>query len=62
AMAVLRRGGVAFGLAHNHPHGDVTPSAADRAATARMAAVARTLDLRLLDHVVVTDTQWRRVE
>lgn len=49
-------------MAHNHPDGDVTPSAADRAATLRMAAVARTLDLRLLDHVVVTDTQWCRVE
>ncbi|GGJ74216.1 DNA repair protein RadC [Pilimelia anulata] len=61
AVAVLRRDGAAFALAHNHPDGDVTPSAADRAATARIADVANATDLRFLDHVVVTDTQWRRI-
>ena len=62
AHPILRRDGAAFGLAHNHPDGDVTPSAADRAATARIAAVAATTDLRFLDHVVVTDSQWRRID
>ncbi|GGK41028.1 hypothetical protein GCM10010124_37360 [Pilimelia terevasa] len=61
-VAVLRRDGAAFALAHNHPDGDVRPSAADRAATARIGEAANTLDLRFLDHVVLTDTQWRRVD
>jgi DNA repair protein RadC len=61
AVAVVRRDGRAFALAHNHPSGDPTPSAADVAATARVEQAARTLGVRLLDHVVVTDTGWCRV-
>jgi DNA repair protein RadC len=61
AVAVVRRDGRAFALAHNHPSGDPTPSAADVAATARVEQAARTLGVRLLDHVVVTDAGWCRV-
>lgn len=61
AVAVLRRDGAAFALAHNHPGGDLTPSAADVAATAQVEAASRTLGLRLLDHLVVTDSGWCRV-
>jgi DNA repair protein RadC len=39
-------------LAHNHPGGDPTPSAADRAATRRLTELARGLDLRVIDHLV----------
>ncbi|GAA0928494.1 JAB domain-containing protein [Nonomuraea longicatena] len=58
---VLTAGGATFGLAHNHPSGSLEPSAADRAATAAVAAAAETVGLRLLDHLVVTDTAWRRI-
>jgi DNA repair protein RadC len=61
AVAVVRRDGRAFALAHNHPSGDPTPSAADVAATARLEQAARALGVRLLDHLVVTDTGWCRV-
>jgi DNA repair protein RadC len=61
AVAVLRRDGAAFALAHNHPGGDLTPSAADVAATARVVEAARTLGLRFLDHLVVTEAGWCRV-
>jgi DNA repair protein RadC len=61
AVAVLRRDGVAFALAHNHPSGDPTPSAADVEATQRVREAAHALGLRFLDHLVVTDTGWCRV-
>jgi len=59
---VLATGGTAFGVAHNHPTGHVEPSEPDRRATARLVAGAETVGLRFLDHVVVTDKEWRRVE
>jgi DNA repair protein RadC len=60
-VAVLRRDGKAFALAHNHPGGDPAASPADFAATARIEAAAAAVGLRFLDHVVVTDTGWRSV-
>jgi DNA repair protein RadC len=59
---VLGAGGTAFGVAHNHPTGRVTPSEPDRLATARLAAGAEAVGLRFLDHVVVTEGEWRRVD
>jgi DNA repair protein RadC len=59
--AVLRHDGRAFALAHNHPSGDPSPSEADRLATAEVAAAARTVGLRFLDHVVVAGEQSERV-
>ncbi|MFJ9197890.1 JAB domain-containing protein [Streptomyces flaveolus] len=38
------------------------PSEPDRRATARLSAGAGAVGLRFLDHVVVTDREWRRVE
>jgi DNA repair protein RadC len=61
AVAVLRRDGKAFALAHNHPSGDPSPSRDDIEATLRVWQVANALGLRFLGHVVVTDTAWRRV-
>jgi DNA repair protein RadC len=60
-VAVLRRDGKAFALAHNHPSGDPTPSDDDVEATLRVREAAVAVGLRFLDHVVVTDTDWRRV-
>jgi DNA repair protein RadC len=59
---VLAAGGTAFGVAHNHPTGRVEPSEPDRVATARLAAGAEAVGLKFLDHVVVTETGWRRVD
>jgi len=59
---VLSAGGTAFGLAHNHPSGNVTASQADRMATVRLIGAATAVDLRFLDHVIVTDAEWRRVQ
>lgn len=56
--AVLLHDGRAFAVAHNHPSGDSAPSDADRKATADLAAGAKTVGLRFLDHVIVTDRDW----
>jgi DNA repair protein RadC len=39
-------------LAHNHPSGDPTPSAEDRQVTGQIAAAAKTLGMKLLDHII----------
>jgi DNA repair protein RadC len=40
-------------LAHNHPSGDPTPSADDRAATRMLVEAGRVLDIPVRDHVVL---------
>lgn len=59
--AVLGCGGTSFGVAHNHPSGDLTPSPADRSVTARLHDGASAVGLRFLDHIVVNDNSWRRI-
>lgn len=49
----LAFGAVAVVMAHNHPSGDPTPSAADRAATRRLARALDALHVQLMDHLVV---------
>ncbi|MGT3860537.1 JAB domain-containing protein [Stenotrophomonas maltophilia] len=44
-------------LAHNHPSGNTEPSAADCALTARLKAALVLVDIRLLDHFVVTGAE-----
>jgi DNA repair protein RadC len=58
---VLRHDGRAFAIAHNHPSGDPTPSEADVLATRALAAAARVVGLRFLDHVVVAGDRWHRI-
>jgi DNA repair protein RadC len=58
---VLATGGTAFGVAHNHPSGNPEPSEPDRLVTTRLRGAAETVGLRFLDHIVVTETEWRRV-
>lgn len=51
----LAHNAVAVIIGHNHPSGDPTPSAADRALTARLKEALGLVDIRLLDHFVVGD-------
>lgn len=41
-------------VGHNHPSGNAEPSAADRAVTARLKQALALVDIRLLDHFMVT--------
>ena len=43
-------------ISHNHPSGDAEPSNADRAVTARLKQALALIDVRLLDHFVVSAT------
>ena len=40
-------------VAHNHPSGDPTPSAEDRAVTQQLVAAGRLLDIPVHDHVII---------
>lgn len=43
-------------LAHNHPSDQVEPSREDREVTRQMSEAAKVLGLRLLDHVIISET------
>ena len=49
----LRHNAAAVIFAHNHPSGVAEPSQADIAITRRLAAALNTIDVRVLDHIVV---------
>jgi DNA repair protein RadC len=40
-------------LAHNHPSGDPTPSAADKHITKQLKTALELVDIRVLDHLVI---------
>ena len=44
-------------IVHNHPSGSVEPSDQDVALTERVAEAARLFEIRLLDHVIVAQTE-----
>ncbi|MGI8496133.1 MAG: JAB domain-containing protein [Gemmatimonadaceae bacterium] len=51
--AAIVAGAAAVILSHNHPSGDPTPSADDRAVTDQLVAAGRLLDIPVHDHVIV---------
>jgi DNA repair protein RadC len=55
---LIRAGIHAVILVHNHPSGDPEPSEADVELTHRMAEVGRLVGIPVLDHLVVTDSDF----
>ena len=49
----VREGAFAIACSHNHPSGDPTPSAADVQVTRILREAAQTVDIPLVDHVIV---------
>ncbi len=45
-------------LVHNHPSGNLNPSVADRNLTKRLCTAAESLDIKVLDHVIVTERSF----
>ena len=45
-------------LSHNHPSGVALPSADDNATTLAVYDALRTVDIRLLDHIIVADDDF----
>ncbi len=49
----VRRNATAILLVHNHPSGDPSPSPEDIALTRQIVAAGRTLDIAVLDHIII---------
>ena len=45
-------------LCHNHPSGKLQPSAADTAITKKLILAGDTLDIKVLDHVIITENAY----
>ena len=52
---VLKHNAAAVILGHNHPSGISTPSEADKQITAKLKEACNTIDVTVLDHIVVGD-------
>jgi len=48
-------GATAFILVHNHPSGGLTPSNSDKQITRKFKLAAANVDLRILDHLIVSE-------
>jgi DNA repair protein RadC len=45
-------------IAHNHPSGNLKPSASDRAVTEKILNGTKALDLHLMDHLIIADNKY----
>ena len=54
AKRALELGAAAILAYHNHPSGNTEPSSADRAVTAQIKHALALIDVRTIDHIVVT--------
>lgn len=45
-------------LAHNHPQGFAVPSMADVETTKQVNAIAKSVDVELMDHIIVAGREW----
>ena len=56
--AAIRDGACSIVVAHNHPSGDPDPSPEDIDVTDKLAEVGKTLDIPLLDHLIVGNNRY----
>lgn len=54
----LELGAVALILAHNHPSGTLKPSNADKEITQKIKNASEALDIRVLDHLIITQREY----
>ncbi|WP_194851068.1 RadC family protein [Nonlabens antarcticus] len=54
----IEAGAVAIIMAHNHPSGTLKPSTADRDITSRIITAGVTLDIKVLDHIIITQQDY----
>jgi DNA repair protein RadC len=56
--SLLRIGAVSLVLVHNHPSGNPAPSEADKDLTRNLVFAANTLQVKLLDHIIIGDNRF----
>lgn len=54
----LEVGATALILAHNHPSGTTNPSEADKQITNKLKIAAQSLDIKVLDHLIITEKAY----
>ena len=54
----LEMGATALILCHNHPSGTLIPSDADKQITRKLKLAGDTLEIKVLDHLIVTETSY----
>jgi len=54
----LELGAIGLILVHNHPSGNLKPSQADKEITKKLQVAANSLDINILDHLIVTETDY----
>lgn len=54
----LEVGATSLILAHNHPSGTLNPSEADKHITQKLKLAAQSLDIKVLDHLIVTEKAY----
>ncbi|MEO8934429.1 MAG: DNA repair protein RadC [Xanthomarina sp.] len=54
----LEVGAVALILVHNHPSGTLKPSESDKQITRKLKLAGESLDIKVLDHVIVTEKAY----
>ena len=45
-------------VAHNHPSGTLKPSQADKNITEKLQQAAKSLDIKVLDHLIITEKAY----
>ncbi|MFT5231035.1 MAG: DNA repair protein RadC [Saprospiraceae bacterium] len=56
--SALEIGAVAILLVHNHPSGTLRPSAADKNLTDKIKTAGLSLDVKVLDHIIITEDAY----
>ncbi|MFB9054444.1 DNA repair protein RadC [Formosa undariae] len=54
----LELGATALILVHNHPSGTLKPSVADKQITQKLKTAALSLDIKVLDHIIITERAY----
>lgn len=54
----LELGATSIILAHNHPSGNLNPSTSDKQLTQKLKTAGESLDIKVLDHVIVTEKSY----
>ena len=54
----LENGATGLILCHNHPSGTLMPSNADKQITKKLKLAGESLDVKVLDHLIITETKY----